>query len=435
MFIDPDLDPNAVPPYLQGVGALDALETDWADKQTMLKMPEGRPKIDYHLVAPENLDAACEGHGESGCELSDRLQIAASTVPYQHELIHAYMELVAPGVTPLPLLIEGTAESIRCQGQADAQTMGAYLRDDVPWRQVVTEAASDRRLDVYRQGGLLVRYLIRTQGIDAFVRYFRQAPGRRDPALFATNFSAFWNMNIDDVWAAMHVVAPGAAEIDAPICPCSLPVAVADGESLDNNQATHPYWLLPETGGASLALTAPSGEAFSFSDCEGVAPYFQSNFSALQTYPDAVFLPDAALAIVQPPADGRRRYTVTPISAASIGQYIANTCGGGVPYQLPRTFLRGRGELSIIVDQTSLGGVTKYLQVQMPGIGVANLGPNVDVCDNCGFGEGACVSTSALGGPYSVVEPGAVNVQWRVPAIGQSADFPNPAGGWIQFTN
>jgi hypothetical protein len=333
------------------------------------------------------------------------------------------------------MLAEGIATSIGCVGPPDALTEGTYLPEQVPWQQVVTASASDGRHDVYSEGGLLVRYLIRTQGIDAFLRYYRQAPGRRDPALFAQNFSSFWNMSIDDVWAAMHVIGPGAAETDAPICPCSLPVLAADGESLDDNQATHPYWVLPDAGGASFGLTAPSGQVFSFSECDGVAPYFESSFSALQTSPDAVPLSDAAVAIVQPPADGRRRYTVTPISTASIGQYIADDCSGGVPYQLPRDFLKGWGQLSIIVDQTSIGAVTKYVQVQLSGIGVANLGPDVDVCDSCAFGEGTCVSTPSPGGPYSDVRSGPVNVQWRVPAIGQTAAFPHPAGGWIQFTD
>jgi hypothetical protein len=345
------------------------------------------------------------------------------------------MELVAPGALPLPLLIEGTGQAIGCQGQPDALTVGAYLPDNVPWQQVVTESASDGRLDVYTEGGLFVRYLIRTQGIDAFVRYYRQAPGRRDPALFAENFSAFWNMRIDDVWAAMHVVGPGAAEIDAPICPCSLPALAADGQWLDDNRAGHPYWVLPEAGAASFALTAPTGQAFTFADCDGVAPSFQSSVSTLQTTPDATWLPDAAVAIVQLPADGRRRYTVTPVSSASIGRYVADDCSAGDPYQLPRDFLKGWGELSIIVDQISIGAVTKYVQVDVPGTGVANLGPNVDVCDSCAFGQGTCVSTSTAGVPYADVKPGPVNVQWRVPPSGQTAAFPDPAGGWIQLTN
>ena len=42
--------PEHSPSRRAGQPALDALETDWADKQTMLKMPEGKQKIDYHLL-------------------------------------------------------------------------------------------------------------------------------------------------------------------------------------------------------------------------------------------------------------------------------------------------------------------------------------------------------------------------------------------------
>ena len=99
------------------------------------------------------------------------------------------------------------------------------------------EVAGDTRADVYSEGGLFARYLIRTQGIDAFVRYYRQAPSCRDPALFAANFSAFWNMTVDDVWAAMHVVQPGAASTDDAICPCSLPALPTDGQPIPSGRS------------------------------------------------------------------------------------------------------------------------------------------------------------------------------------------------------
>ena len=93
------------------------------------------------------------------------------------------------------------------------------MSQNVPtWQQAV---ASDDY--AYGQGGLFVRYLIRTQGIDAFVRYYRQAPGRHDPALFAANFAAFWNMSMDDAWAAMHVVTGRGVHRFA-----DLPVLAAD---------------------------------------------------------------------------------------------------------------------------------------------------------------------------------------------------------------
>ena len=106
LFVDPDLDPSTLPAFQQGT-ALDALETDWADKQTMLKMPEGKPKIDYHLLTSAHMPDACDvesvGPRPAGCELGGTLQIAAAYLPHEHELIHAYMELVAPGDVSVPL--------------------------------------------------------------------------------------------------------------------------------------------------------------------------------------------------------------------------------------------------------------------------------------------------------------------------------------------
>ncbi len=430
LFVASDFDTSSLPAYLQGHAALDALEADWADKQTMLKMPEGQRKIDYHLLTHEEITSVCRQDAAS-CQLGDTLGIATDVLPFQHELIHAYMQLVAPGVMPVPFIVEGTAQAIGCYGLQ----VGISLTDAAPsWELAVGS------LDYgYGQGGLFVRYLIRTQGIDAFVRYYRQAPGRRDPALFAANFSAFWGMSIDDAWAAMHTVGPGVATTDSPICPCSLSVLPTDGSPPDPNLATHPYWPLPETGGASLALVAPSGGAFFVSDCEGVAPLLESGLSTLQTSdPSVPSLTDAALAFVQLPSDGRKRFvtalTTAPITSASVGPYVADSCDATVPYQLPKDFLDGAGELSIIVDRATVGAVTKYVQVQVPGIGIANLGPDVDVCDSCAFGQGACVPTHTIGLPYSEVEPGAVNVAWHVPAIAPGGAPRYLDGAWIQFT-
>src|SRR4051812_36122374 len=44
LFVDPDL--TGIPTGLAGESGLVALETEWADVQTMLKMPDG--KIDYY---------------------------------------------------------------------------------------------------------------------------------------------------------------------------------------------------------------------------------------------------------------------------------------------------------------------------------------------------------------------------------------------------
>ncbi|HLK90142.1 MAG TPA: hypothetical protein VKZ18_09620 [Polyangia bacterium] len=428
LFVDPAFDSSTLPGYLQGQGGLDALETDWADKQSMLKMPEGKSKIDYHLMTGEQVLAACDQQGES-CELGSTLQIATDVLPFQHELIHAYMELVAPGAAPVPFIREGTAQAIGCYGPVGVGVGVALAEDVPPWQQAV---ASDDY--AYGQGGLFVRYLIRTQGIDAVVRYYAQAPGRRDPALFAANFAAFWNLSLDDAWAAMHVVAPGAASTDSPICPCSLPRPSTDGQPLPDDLTTHPYWPLPDTAGASLALTAPAGGALWFSDCEGVAPTFESATSTTQAIdPGAASLSDVMLAFVQPPTDGRRRYTGAPLTTVSVGQYIADSCGGAAPYQLPQDFVTGSGELSIIVDQSTIGGVAKYVQVQVPGTGLASLGPGLGYCSSCAFGDGECVDNDQSVPLVVDAVPGLFNVQWQVPAILPGGAFPDPAGASIQY--
>jgi hypothetical protein len=431
LFVASDFDFRLVPAYLQGSAGLDALETDWADKQTMLKMPEGQRKIDYHLLTHEQITAGCT-QDASGCELNETLQIATDTLPDQHELMHAYMTLVAPGANPVPFIVEGAAQAIGCEGLQ----VGVTLTDAAPpWEEAIMSNKY-----AYDHGGLFTRYLIRTQGVDAFVRYYQQAPGRRDPALFAANFSAFWHVSIDDAWVAMHTVDTGAATTDSEICPCSLPALPTDGQPIDGDLARHPYWLLPDTGNESLALVAPSGGGFFISDCAGLAPFFESGVSTLPTTdPSVPSLTDAAIAFVHFPSDGRRRFLTTvtsaPITSASVGPYITDNCDTPVPYQLPQDFVSGSGELSIIVDQTSVGSVSKYVQVQVPDTGVANLGPAVNACDSCAFGQGACVSTSEAGSlPYLKVAAGPLHLEWRLPPIGQGG-FPRYFDGvWVQFT-
>jgi hypothetical protein len=416
LFVTAGFDLSVLPAYLQGNGGLEALETDWADKATMLRMPDGQRKIDYHLLTNGEIDTGClENVG--GCELTGTLQIATNVLVDQHELMHAYMELIAPEANPVPFLVEGMAQAIGCEGLQ----VGTDLTDAAPrWQDAVVMG----RDYAYDQGGLFARYLIRTQGIDAFVRYYAQASGRRDPALFAANFSAFWHLSIDDVWTAMHTLGPGAATIDSEICPCSLEAVPTNGQPLDPDRARHPYWLLPDTGSASLALVAPTGGAFFVSDCEGIAPMFESGWSALQpSDPSVPRSSEAAIAFVQFPSDGKRRFVTeivsAPITSATVGNYIADGCpDAAVPYPLPAEFVSAAGELSIMVDQTTVGAVTKYVRVQVPGVGIANLGRDVDVCDSCSFGQGACVATST--GPataYSRVAPGPLNVEWHVPPL------------------
>lgn len=55
LFVDRAL--TAFPPGFDGSNGLVALETEWSDVETMLKMPDG--KIDYYWLTPEDIPAAC----------------------------------------------------------------------------------------------------------------------------------------------------------------------------------------------------------------------------------------------------------------------------------------------------------------------------------------------------------------------------------------
>jgi hypothetical protein len=440
LFVDPNFDLAPPAAYMQGAEGLAALETDWADKRTMLGMPEGR-KIDYHLLGVDHIASSCEGRSEVGCEAFGYLEIAAPYLPYQHELMHAYMELLAPGGLPIPLLAEGAAQSIGCD--TEAETDLTYI---VPWQQAVTETSADTFEDIYGEGGVLARYLIRTKGVEAFIRYYRQAPQRRDPALFAENFFDFWNMSIDDVWAAMHVVPAGAATTDESICPCSLPALPIDGEPIANDLDTNPYWTLPNAPGGSVGLTAgsrPKGPSPSsssddgkliFQDCLGTAPLFGGSSAA----------------VIQLPSDGRQRYLQSPIASSTVvADYLSETCAGTVPFQLPAGFWdAGQSVLQTIARQTTAAALAMYLQIQVPSATqVSTYGPADEICDSCAFDQGPCQplpsttggttagTTGAALGPISPVAPGPLYLKLTFPSLGPGGFLPAEVSDWITFLN
>ena len=176
----------------------------------MLQMPDG--KITYYWLSQGHIEAACGESDEGACIWEQSLEIDSATLPNAHELNHAYMYLRKQR-KPVPFLAEGIAEAIAC-----GSDMPMYITD-VPWEGIVGQLDSSN--DVYDQGGIFVRYLIRTYGIDAFLRYYEQSPEQRDPALFAANFQSFWNLSLDGVWTAIHTpppgVAPGGRDQDLPL--------------------------------------------------------------------------------------------------------------------------------------------------------------------------------------------------------------------------
>jgi hypothetical protein len=117
----------------------------------------------------------------------------------------------------------------------------------------------------------------------------------------------------------------------------------------------------------------------------------------------------AALAIFQLGA-GRSHYVplpITPITGASVGDYLSDTCGGAAPYVLPADFLTGAADVSVLFDPAPPKDVRYYLQLQVPFTGQVAPNGGVGVCDSCDFIQAGC---PLLGGAGEAVAPGPLNV-------------------------
>jgi hypothetical protein len=361
LYVDPALMPVA-PPF-DGDNALAALETEWSDVETMLHMPDGT--INYYWTTPEHAAEACGAPDEGACTKEAELEIDSPTLPNPHELNHAYLYLRKQR-EPIPFLAEGAAEAIGCG------ITGTPFGDHTAWPDLV--AALPDSDEVYLQGGLLARYLIRTSGVDAFLRYYEQSPEERDPALFAANFHAFWGMTVDDVWAAMHTEVPGTGT-DFKICPCSLPPPAADG-TITNDLARAPYWSLgPIAAGESLALTG--GPYADILDCGGGgAPAGGS---------------DALARIDLPPPS----YMMAPLAAAATGPYLADDCESAAPYVFPADLAITPTLFSLAVSRTAAPR-TVYFQLQFPlPAWQIDTYPELELCDSCAFDHGSCQPMTA----------------------------------------
>jgi hypothetical protein len=357
LSVDPDV---TVPAGFEGDDALAALETEWADVHTMLQMPDG--KITYYWLSQDHIGAACGEADEGACIWEQSLEIDSPTLPNPHELNHAYMYLRKQR-KPVPFLAEGIAEAIAC---GDDQAM---YPADVPWQGVVGELESASE-DVTVQGGIFVRYLIRTYGIDAFLSYYEQSPEQRDPALFAANFQSFWQTTLDDAWTAIHVLPPNivpAALYETKICPCSLPALDPVGP-VTNDPAPAPYWPLPNPAGGTLALTASIGEQVRVRDCAGVR---------------ADLIGQSVLARLD---DTDPRYVLAPLQSATVGTYVADDCASAAPVALSP--LEGTGYLAVAVP-TPADSAAVYVNLASSFSGVLHFGFD-EVCGTCGFDQGTC---------------------------------------------
>jgi hypothetical protein len=356
LYVDPEV---TIPPGLDGMKGLTALETEWGDVHTMLQMPDG--KITYRWLSPEHIGAACGESDEGACIWEESLEIDSPTLPNPHELNHAYMYLRKQR-KPVPFLAEGIAEAIACGSDLPVNV------NDVPWEGVVAEPAT--AADVSTQGGAFVRYLIRKYGVEAFLSYYEQSPEQRDPALFAANFQTFWNATMDEAWTAIHEVPPGIIWTgETKICPCSLAPLDPAGP-VANDPASAPYWSLPDTSGQTLALTPESGHDVFVKDCSGVRP--------------ALIGPNVLARL-----DGTEpRYVLAPLATATVDSYLADSCSDAAPFLGPIVDMLFGG-LTIAISRPASGSATVYLDLASSFSGTLR-GGLTEMCGTCAFDQGSC---------------------------------------------
>jgi hypothetical protein len=268
---------------------------------------------------------------------------------------------------PIPFLAEGIADAIGCEIH---EPMNVAV---TAWPPLI---ASPRSPEVYLQGAAFVRHLIRRFGIDEFLRYYEQSPERRDPALFAANFSTFWGRSVDEIWTDIHDHPVNQVFIgDTKICPCSLPTVPTNG-AVVNDRARAPYWTLPPLAGKTLALTAGVGDRVYVQDCAGVQLPLRAQ---------------GVLARLDETA--APRFVLAGLESATVGAYLADDCAATAPYAIGPAF-RSTADLSVAMSPPPSGGATVYVQLTTAFPWLLRGGLDA-ICDSCGFDPGACPPYSA----------------------------------------
>ena len=327
----------------------------------MLQMPDG--KITYYWLSQDHVAAACGEADEGACIWEQSLEIDSPTLPNPHELNHAYMYLRKQR-KPVPFLAEGIAEAIAC----------GVRPGDVPGRRSLAgvvgelESASD---DVTVQGGIFVRYLIRTYGVDAFLRYYEQSPEQRDPALFAANFQSFWHATLDDAWTAIHVLPPGivpAALYETKICPCSLP-PLDPGRRRRERSGPGAVLAVAQPGGRDAGPLRRLGEQVRVRDCAGVRAELIRAVRA------------------RAPRRHRAAVRVAPLQSATVDSYVADDCASAAPFSLSP--LASVGGVTVAVP-TPADSAAASTSTWPPASRACCTLASTRSAARCGFDQGTC---------------------------------------------
>ncbi len=358
LWIDYEL---ALPDGVTTTDVLWDLENNWTDMHTFFAMPD--TKIDYYWLAENHIKPACESNA-GGCQHRNTV-ISGTVSPNQHELSHAYAALLRPEDAS-PFLAEGLATSIGCH-------INSWPVVDVPWRSVMTAEYDTPGADIYAQGARFTHHLITAFGMDAYLRYYRQAPATLDADALAANFLMFWSQTLDDVWAAMLATSSDRVSSKEifPICPCSLNPMISDG-TVHPELQQNGYWRVPEAEGDTLAVTSPNDNFYLLLDCaaETTDDFGFGTFLVRSTSPHRV---------------------VAASIQATRAPFMSDTCSGAAVYDLPVD--QFAGQLNLVAKELVGGsGGLAYVQLRTstPRHVWSASDATIALCSTCNFDSPAC---------------------------------------------
>jgi hypothetical protein len=364
------------------------LENHYSSSRAFLKFQDHL--VEYHLFSSiEEVEKICTIGGSVFPACAKGTKVYAARVPYEHELIHAYM---APLGRAPPLLEEGVADGVSCEG---GPIVGGW-----PSWQVVAALPAANQDAVYRAGVALFGFLTRRFGIDAFVEYYGMARPTLDPEIFRLDFEAHWQMPLDEAWQEMQVTRNGTGGL-WPICPCTdektLPL---DGSAIDLGSLT--TRVLPIVGSTDERYLFAAHTGVSLRNCR--RDYLSYEIASLPERPASItaarLLPESHFLHFDP------RATVT----ARTGGFLAESCEKAEPITIPPGYA---GNVSILEtrrrDEPTISEWWSRLKLDAPR--TLRVRPpetpsdRLVVCSTCDDSAG-CTPVTREGGELTVAAPG-----------------------------
>jgi len=347
---------------------LEVLEAHRSDFGMILELPED--VITYHLVASKEEAADHCGHSVSQDACALRGAVISDQSEHFHELIHAYTYLRF-GHVPSPLLAEGVAEAVSCQGGDLDETSIAYqdAQYDIDWR-VAASLPALGHLDPYISGRRFVKYLVGLHGWARFWQYYDSDTYSLDPDKFAATFQMFFGERLDDVWAGMR---RNTAVFSPTICPCSSPAALIEGDLREFNSDQDPflYESLKQPPAASVLLKVPAHYLGALAACDGSEDLLLG-----------AQLPSVAVLT----ADGPWRISAAPYAARSLS--LSDSCLDGSAINV--TAMDSLAVLTFVAKASA--PTSEFLALQTDVLRQVKVEAPGRACDTCGTDDTSCTT-------------------------------------------